>query len=220
MNILLSLGYFLMVCGLAVKDILFLRILITLAQCLIISVAILSNNHVVIFWNIIFIAINLIQIILILRERRPIPLDAELLKIYERTFPILTRQEFHTLWNLGITHSISNKQLIQKDHRLHQLMYLIEGQVSVSKEGRVIARLKQGSFIAEMSFLTGDKATADVLAEETVKLITWKKKDVENLQDTAPDLWLKFQGVLGKDLVEKIKIASNLIAAKNSFPTH
>ena len=58
-QIILNIGYFLNFLALVVKDILILRFMIMTSQMLMISYAFHAQNHVAIFWNSIFIVINI-----------------------------------------------------------------------------------------------------------------------------------------------------------------
>ena len=84
-------------------------------------------------------------------------------------------------------------------------MVLTDGEVEVKKGERVIATLKPGQFIGEMSFLTGEKAGADVVATETTKLMSWPQTDLEKFLDRNGGLSFKVRGVLGRDVVTKLR---------------
>ena len=77
--------------------------------------------------------------------------------------------------------------------------------------GREIAELSRGSFIAEMSFLSGDPASADVQCGPPVETITWSQENLANLKKLNFELWIKIQHVLSKDLVGKVRRTSSLL---------
>ncbi len=63
--------------------------------------------------------------------------------------------------------------------------------------------------IAEMSFLTGKTASADVYANGTVRYIAWNQKKLKDCERLNPQLPIKIQNVLGKDLADKIHTTSH-----------
>ena len=61
-----------------------------------------------------------------------------------------------------------------------------------------------------MSFLTGEAATADVYAEGAVRYIAWEQTKLRSLDQLNPDLLIKIQNILGKDLTQKLKEGSGV----------
>jgi len=59
-----------------------------------------------------------------------------------------------------------------------------------------------------MSFLTGKTASADVYANGTVRYISWNQKKLKDCERLNPQLLIKIQNVLGKDLADKIHSSS------------
>ena len=74
-----------------------------------------------------------------------------------------------------------------------------------NNDGKPIASLERGSFIAEISFLTGEPASADVHAIGEVIFISWKSDRLKNLQHQNPSFWMKLQHALSEDLIKKVK---------------
>ena len=58
-----------------------------------------------------------------------------------------------------------------------------------------------------MSFLTGKPASADVYANGTVRYISWNQKKLKDCEKLKPQLLIKIQNILGKDLAEKVKLS-------------
>ncbi|MGB7291402.1 MAG: cyclic nucleotide-binding domain-containing protein [Thermodesulfobacteriota bacterium] len=203
--ILVNLGYFFMFLALAAKDILLLRSILILGQLSLVSFGYLSDNLYVSFWNVLFFGINSFQIARLLRERTKIELPAELKDLYERVFSSMSRREFLMFWNMGRTERREGDQMIREGEHQRELVLVLSGMFNVVKGSEVIAKLTRGSFIAEMSFLTGDPASADVFANGTVEYIVWNQEKLRNLNQINPQLFIKIQSVLAKDLADKIK---------------
>ena len=64
--------------------------------------------------------------------------------------------------------------------------------------GHTIAERTRGSFVAEMSFLTGGPSTADVHAQGEVRYMAWEQESLRQLERSNPPLLIRIQGVLGK----------------------
>ena len=67
--------------------------------------------------------------------------------------------------------------------------------------------LGEGRFIGEMSFITGEAPTADVVALDAVKYVSWPKKELTKFLADHPTLRAAWQAVLGADLVNKLRAA-------------
>ncbi len=204
-QILLNLGYLLTFTALSVRDILWLRVLLVSTQLSFFSYGLITQNKTVIFWNSLFLIINSYRLVRLIQERRPIDLPPELIDLYEKVFSSMRRREFWYLWHIGRRRTVKDRQIIRKGERQRELMLITAGKVEVNRDGTLLAELTRGSFIAEMSFLTGEGASADVFARGEVQYMAWEQEKIRSLQQINPDLYMKIQNILGKDLSAKIK---------------
>jgi CRP-like cAMP-binding protein len=85
------------------------------------------------------------------------------------------------------------------------MMVLKQGALEVRVADRVIARLNPGQFVGEMSFLSGEKATADVVATEPSRLMVWSQETLNEFLARRAGLAFKLRGVLGRDVVAKLR---------------
>jgi CRP-like cAMP-binding protein len=85
------------------------------------------------------------------------------------------------------------------------LLLVLSGIANVEVNKKPIANLERGSFIAEISFLTGEPASADVHAKSEVIFISWKSDRLKNLQHENANFWMKLQHALSEDLIKKVK---------------
>ncbi len=194
-----------MLAALTVRDILWLRSLLVSAQLSLFSYGIISGNIPVAFWNALFFVINTYQVVRLIQQRRPIDLPEDLIDLYENIFPTMRRREFLYFWQMGNIHELKHKKLISKGENQKNLLLILSGEVEVKSTGKLIAKLSRGSFVAEMSFLTGEPATADVFVPEKASYISWNQQKLRSLEQLNPDLLIKIQNILGKDLTSKLK---------------
>ena len=202
---LVNLGYILMLLAMLVRDILWLRAILISAQLSLFSYGLLMENYTVAFWNFLFFLINGVQVARLARERRPIDLPAEIADLYENIFSTMRRREFLNLWHMGSIKDADNEQLIVAGRNQKKLFLILSGKIRVEKNGALITKLGRGSFLAEMSFLTENPATADAFADGKVRYIFWEQQKLNDLQKINAELFIKLQNILGKDLSEKVK---------------
>jgi hypothetical protein len=201
-------GYALMLCALVARDVLWLRAILAVAQFNLSLYGFTQHLAGVTGWNALFVVINVAWVIRILRERRAIELPPMLVSIHAGHFMALTTGEFLRFWSLGRETVIRDTTVVRQGECPSSLYFLASGEAGVVRDGREIARLHAGQFAAEMGLLTGEAASADVIAHGEVTLRCWPFEQLRTLRAGQPALWSKLQSVLGYDLIEKIRAAS------------
>ena len=205
--ILLNVGYFSNLVALAFREILWIRVLLTLGYLLrFITQYIFENNINTSIWMIIFVVINLYQIITIINERRRRYIEPKIIDLYETVFKSLTSYEFLKFWKSGEVKQVEKDfKIIERETKLNSIILLLNGQVRVQKKGTHIINLPRGSFLGEMSFITKDNASADVIADDDVSYIEWTNEELMKIKANNKDFWTKIQNILLNDLIIKIK---------------
>jgi CRP-like cAMP-binding protein len=206
LTVVANIAYVLMLCAFIARDVLYLRLLLVMAQAIIAFYSWHNGVLVIAGWNVVFVAINCAMTVQILRERRAVTLPAELTALYERHFAALSPAEFLRWWHQGERQTISDQRLVSAGERPEWLYFLLSGSVSVSRRDAPITSLPAGYFVAEMSLLTGAPANADVHTAGSIDVIRWSTASLHDLRQRKPALWTKIQSAIGHDLVEKIRL--------------
>jgi hypothetical protein len=192
-----------------VRDILWLRVLSVMAGLCLMPYYCHCGDHPLwapISWNALFAAVNVFQIILLIGERWPRTLTAAQRNIYETIFPELSPGEFVRLMKMGTQREVpAGTQLVKQGSVVQDMMVLVAGSLEVRSGDRVIARTQPGQFVGEMSFITGEQASADVVAIEPATVISCPQASLRALLDARPALALKIRAALGRDVVGKLR---------------
>ena len=202
--ILLNTGYFLVFLALAIREILWLRITITFGQSTLFTYSMINGNYNIAFWNSMFVLVNIIQIIIIYRERKQLEIPEEVQDIYESIFHTNTNRQFLYFWDQGKIGFVENKTIIKAGDIQKDLMLVLNGTAKVMRGKDVIAKLKRGQFIAEISYITGKTASADVEVGEGLTYMTWDREILDNLRKTKPAIMEKLDRILTLDIAEKL----------------
>jgi len=213
MAYLIHVGYIITLAAMLARDILLLRSLLIAAQVIVATYAFSMAVWPIAIWNSLFCVINVIWVILILRDRRKLALPPDLQPIYERRFTAMTPREFLRWWETGRRETVRDQRLASAGQRPDSLYFLVKGEARVSRGQVAVTDLPAGFFVAEMSLITGQPANADVDAVGEVEVVRWSAKDVRGLRERSPGLWTKIQSVLGYDLIEKIRRGDERLAA-------
>ena len=204
--IILNLGYALTFIALAIREVLWLRTTLTAAQISLFSYHYFyAENTSAAFWTAIFVIVNTFNIIKILLDRRPKMIPDEIRDLYEGIFKSLNSNEFLYFWNMGTIHSVTDEYLIRSGEHQNNLLLVLSGTADVEVNGNPIASLERAAFIAEISFLSGEPASADVHANDELIFISWESERLKNMRHENPTFWMKLQHALSEDLIKKVK---------------
>jgi hypothetical protein len=204
-KIFVNIGYGLMLIGITIKDILWLRIVLFGGHFFIWLYAFSSNNISVLFWNSLFIIINGIRIVYLFRKRRTYQIPEHLADLYGNIFSAMTKKKFLDFWNMGQPKEVYDEHILKHGDKTKAISIILKGRVQVSKNGRPLAALGRGRFIDDMGFLTEETASADISANGQVVYQSWADPKLSRLQHSNPNMLLKLQNIIAKDLTIKIK---------------
>ena len=179
--IFLHFSYLLTLLALSIRGILWLRIVLTISQFGHLINAYMNYDANKGGWTIIFIAINLVQIMIIFRERRELLIPEQIRDLYENIFHTKTSREFLNFWNKGELMHTNNEILINKGNNQKSLMLVLNGNAEVIRNDKKIAILERGQFIAEISYITGKPASADVMAVDDLTYYVWNGKILKDV---------------------------------------
>ena len=203
--LLVHVGYILMLFALVTRDILWLRATLVLAQSVLALYAWSIGIPSIAAWNAMFVLINIVWVITILRERRAVRLPQHLRPLYERHFFALSQAEFLRWWRLGRRETVFDVKMASHGTFPDSLYFMLDGTARVSRGDLHVTDLTAGHFVAEMSLITGKPANADVIAMGTADVMRWRVKDLKDLRERDASMWARIQSVIGHDLVLKIQ---------------
>jgi len=84
-------------------------------------------------------------------------------------------------------------------------LYLIyNGTVDVLVDNELIAELRDGEFVGEMSFLTEKVATATCKVRHETQCLVWKQREFKELLKRNPSLYFTIQSVLSAQVSDKL----------------
>ncbi len=196
-------------CSYLVRDILWLRVLSVVAGLSLMPYYCSCGDHTLwapITWNALFAFVNIVQIAILVSERWPRQLPPAERKLREEVFPELSAGEFLKLLKRGEWRDVAaGDVLVRKGTSVADMMILTQGAMAVRVDDHVIATLEPGQFIGEMSFLSGNLASADVVATEASRVLAWPQDTLARHLDANTSLSSKLRAVLGLDVVAKLR---------------
>tara|TARA_B100000959_G_C14889969_1_gene586265 strand:+ start:292 stop:921 length:630 start_codon:yes stop_codon:yes gene_type:complete len=200
----LHFSYLLTLLALSIRGILWLRIILTVSQFGHLINAYMNDDINKGGWTIIFILINLVQIMIIFRERRELFIPEQIRDLYDNIFHTKTSREFLHFWDKGEIMHVDNKTLISRGDNQENLMLVLNGTAEVIRDDKKIATLERGQFIAEISYITGKPASADVLVLNDLTFYVWDKKSLNELRKKNSNIMQKLDHILTLDMAGKL----------------
>ena len=205
-DIIIHLAYLITFVALSIKDVLFLRIVLSVACFLQVIYQLgFNNNPDIAVWNTLFLITNLIQVVKLIKDRAPIKIPDDIVDIYRTKFSHMTHREFLYFWSLGKQKDVTDSTLIKEGEYQKSLFLILSGNASVSRDGRVIATLHRPEFVGEISFITREPASANVDAKSKLYYIEWDQEELRRVKAKNSSFWTKLNQCLGEDLARKIK---------------
>ena len=164
-------------------------------------------------WNVLFFSINMFWIVVIFRERRPPEMTAQQKNLYEDVFSkaCSPRAMLKLLSVASFKAADPGQKLIAKLASPQGLILIEGGNANVLVDDELVAQLRRGDFVGEMSYLTGEPAVADVVAGNQLQYIQWSSEDLEKLFDGRPHLKSALHRILGIDLVGKLTSKDSMV---------
>lgn len=202
------LSYSLFLISYATRKMLWLRLMTIAAQALLVPFYYFRENPVMesVWWMLVFILINSGQVALLMWERKAIELEPEADMLYRRVFRALTPLEFKRLMGVGNWRSVAaGEPLIEQGKPVPEMFVIATGKVGVKVDGAEVAQLGPGSFLGEMSFISGEMASATVVAAEDTRYLGWEVGPLKAFLAKREPIQMSLQYILGKDVVSKLR---------------
>ena len=157
------------------------------------------------FWESLLAAVNIGQLALIHFENRRARFSAEEMEFMGGKFPGLSAAHRRKLLNQG---SWENGQpgvlLTREGEPVDRLYFLTGGRVHVSARGEVLTACEPGSFIGEMTVLSGEPATGTAVVAEPSRYWSVEAVTLRNLVKRMPEIGRELEASFGRNLREKL----------------
>ncbi|MEM7194268.1 MAG: cyclic nucleotide-binding domain-containing protein [Pseudomonadota bacterium] len=192
----------------AVRDILWLRILTIIAAACTYPYFYLQAEPLwsAIFWQSAFLIINLINVIFLWSERRPVDLTEEQSRLHSMVFNGFTPRQMIKLLEVGQVKTLeAGEKLLHRNQQNEKLYLIMSGLLEVRSENKgAIAYLKDGTFAGELSYMTGNPASADVVALEDTSYFHWNGTDLQKFLSKNEHYRRLLGSLLSSDMVDKL----------------
>ena len=157
------------------RDILWLRFFtIIAAVCLIFYFYSLPEPLLTpVYWNVLFVSLNVFWVTRLLLERRPVQLTADEQQLCDLVFRLVSPREMINLLKIGHWESATiNECIVPTGDKLDRLMLIHSGRVCYVVNGEKTQVFGPGQFMGSISFVTDETAPADFLVLEPTRYVS------------------------------------------------
>ena len=192
-----------------IKNMLWLRVVMILGACS----EIVYNYYYFeskpqwspIIWCIVWILVNAFQLAILIKDRMNLKLTEEEEKIYNLSFPKLSKVEFNKLIKSAKwTESEPGTVLVEEGAVISRLIVIFSGIAEIRMNNEIVAYIRDGNFIGEMSFITGNVTTAQVVCFTNCRYLYWDKSLLMNLIGKHHEIEEGLKSSFNMDLVNKL----------------
>ncbi|MEZ4951537.1 MAG: cyclic nucleotide-binding domain-containing protein [Saprospiraceae bacterium] len=152
------------------------------------------------------VSVNVFMIVNTWNKNRKLDLTFEEKEIYNGVFSSFSPFGFYKLIRAGHWQNLQpGVCLTCMGEELDSVFFIYNGSVDVRFEGSEGFQLADGYFLGEMSISVERWAAAEVYVAAPSRIISWKKKDLEDLLSRNPAMRKEFEAVVTQDLMRKLK---------------
>jgi CRP-like cAMP-binding protein len=200
-NVLLLIAY-------SVRDILWLRLFAVAAAFITLPYFILQPTPLwePIIWSAVFGAINLVQSLLLIMERRPVKLSDEEEEVRRLALPTLSPRKVLQVLSIGswITAEVGER-FIESGKHVEAAWLILRGKVRVTLGERLLGELVPGEIVGSALLFTGVPPVIDASAAEPVRAVRWEIGTLQSYLASNPEVRTAVQQHLTRDLAGKLQ---------------
>jgi CRP-like cAMP-binding protein len=165
-------------------------------------------------WDLVFIAINAYQLYRLIQERRSLRLPEAERDLLRSVFTGLEDAQIARLLLAGEFSDLQPGAVLTTENKaLEKIFFICTGSASVTIGGREISSLGKGNFVGEVAFLTGQPATATVVAQSDVRALVFEKGRLNLFFNNETEVAGLIYQLLGRELAHKMKVSNSLLSA-------
>ncbi len=199
-------SYVLLILSMAMRRMFMLRVLAILSGLAGIAYDVIwLRDPVGTFWESCFTFTNLVQWLLLIRDDRKLRLNQEEKYLWQKFFPNLRPTECKRLL-LASKHieGQAGERLISRGQPVDHIYMLLSGTVDIKLDGTKVSECGPGDLLGEMSFLTGDPATADSVLATNATLLQLEQNNLATLIQSSSELGHSLSSLISRNLVTKL----------------
>lgn len=205
------LTYFLLIASMLMRRMVTLRLLaVASGLAKIVYRAVFVLDPVSVLWETIFVIVNVIQLLIIWYYEYHHRFDDEHQHFADNMPDTVDRSAIKRLLDLAdLERYDPGKVLTVEGEKVTQLVYIADGIVKVERAERVVAICGPGDYIGELSFLSGNAATATATVVKPTRALVFDQAKLTAAIGADAQLRRTLDSALNKNLAGKLTRAND-----------
>jgi CRP-like cAMP-binding protein len=153
-----------------------------------------QTNRASLALSVLFLVVNIFQLLLILWELRPVALRGEMRMLHDFIFPNLTASDFNRLTRLAQWRDGEpGDTLAVQGSRVSEIIVVLKGRAEVERDGRHVATLGAGAIIGERGSLSAQPFSSTIRLTTHSRYLAWKKDALDHFFACHPSIASGFE---------------------------
>ncbi len=163
------------------------------------------NDPVTVFWEIIFVLTNLVQLLILAWENQRASFNDDEQRFFDAALKGLEKAQVRRLLRRGKWQTAeAGHILITEGELVSHLLFLVEGAVRVEKQGRIVGVCGHDDFLGEMSFMSGNPATATATVSNSVRYLAFERELLKTALERDKEVRHSLESAFTRNLTEKL----------------
>ncbi len=172
-----------------------------------------------IVWNLLFMGVNLFNVVKLFLEKRPVIFNPDEEKLYNLGFKTLNRREFLTLLTIGEWRDgEAGEQILIPNKQSAYVSVLCRGEAVAFLEDRELAKIPEGKLLGVPSALAGEPSLVGIKLGTSSRYMRWSVVQLREYTDKRPEMREKFQSIVSRDLLNSLRELEELGVKKLMEP--
>ncbi len=212
--------YFLLIVSMLMRRMVWLRTLaVASGVAKIVYRAVFVLDPVSVLWETIFVLVNVIQLSIIWYYEYQHRFSADEDHFVSNMPAGIERSSIKRLLALADLNAVGvGETLTREGEPVKTLMYVADGIVKIEHEGRVVAICGPGDYVGELSFLSGNPASATAIVVKPTRILAFDQARLASAFAANPQLRRTLESALNRNLAGKLA-RSNETATGLEVPT-
>ena len=210
------LSYLLLVISMTMRIMWLLRVLVIASSFVAIGYDVFwLRDPVGVFWESLLVLVNIVQLCITYIENARSTFTEEEGDFVHTNFPGLSKKHKRRLLNLGKwIEGDKDLSLTTDGEPVSHLCYLASGEVQIASNGKTIGVCEPGSFIGEMTALTGTPANGTATITQPARFWSVAVSDLRKLASRHEEIEQALQACFQRNLMRKL-INSNKVIERS-----
>lgn len=167
------------------------------------------NDPVTVFWEVIFVTTNLVQLLLLAWGNKRALFSEEEQMFVTAAVPNVEKSMAKRLLKAGDWCDAAAGDVLTREGEIaSHLTFIVTGAVRIEKAGRIVGVCGHHDFVGEISFMNDKPATATAIVANSIRYLSFEREKLRKIVDRDTEIRHALETSFNRNLVEKL-IKSN-----------